>query len=267
MQRKELKVIIENNTCNTYNAKFMIKRDNDGNPVYKPIHFCFGNGSVYIYTGNTNETRKNTYTFEKYYDYLTSAYYHSKDDIINLTRNTIISDIVKRILLIVKETYVEYYNCDELDIESKINFWRDEELEKAFKSEINKMIKNYIFYGRMKINEKRFYDHLMELAYDKDINDQFRNSMYYRNFVKNEFIGNNTVKYFVVPINGDYWSNDTKNYILVQGDKCLNYKEVIDKVYKEIFGFNSSDQFKKFRDINKNPHFLDLPTIENCPKI
>ena len=48
----------------------MIKRDNDGNPVYKPIHFCFGNGSVYIYTGNTNETRKNTYTFEKYYDYL-----------------------------------------------------------------------------------------------------------------------------------------------------------------------------------------------------
>ena len=71
MQRKELKVIIENNTCNTYNAKFMIKRDNGGNPVYKPIHFCFGNGSVYIYTGNTNETSKNTYTFNK-------KYYHKR---------------------------------------------------------------------------------------------------------------------------------------------------------------------------------------------
>ena len=89
MQRKELKVIIENNTCNTYDAKFMIKRDNGGNPVYKPIHFCFGSESVYIYTGNRNETRKNTYTFEKYYDYLTSAYYHSKDDITNLTRTCV----------------------------------------------------------------------------------------------------------------------------------------------------------------------------------
>lgn len=268
MQRKELKVIIESDTHNTYNAKFIIKRDNNGNPVYKPINFCFGSSSVYIYTGNTNETRKNTYSFEKYYEYLTSAYYHSKKDITNLTRNAIIKDIVKRILLIIKETYIEYY--DGLDMESKINFWQDEQLEKAFRSEINKMVQNYIFYGRMKTNEKRFYVHLMELAYNKDINatiKEYENSTYYRDFVKNEFINNDSnIKYFVVPINGDYWSNDMKNYILVQASGCFNYKEVIDKVYKEISS-NSSDQFKKFKNRDKNPHFLDLPTIENCPKI
>jgi PhoPQ-activated pathogenicity-related protein len=240
-------VSIENVYVNHYKVTFEENKSNK-----RTVHLSFNNMEATVTYGS--------YTvgldFSKQIQFIvqwSDGGSKRRDDRIKIKR-AVLKDMVNDIVSTINQMHKEYNKCE--DNNENFTFWYSSDINKSLVKEIKSLLKDYITFERVKYNEKRFIEHLINLASDEDV--------YGKDYIIHEFKQTHgNLKYFVVPNTGNIWSEDIKAYFLVKADACLQYKEILSKVNKYLH----TEPFAHVRDFNKNSHAMGIPKLSDIPEV